>query len=95
MQVYTNNVSKFSLIQIFYDVLDGLRDQRRPRSKWLQWETPIGYLLWGMLLSIKLRKYVEQHAGNITGTRGWTEFEEGRKALQRRILAQVRENGGE
>ncbi|KAF1914029.1 hypothetical protein BDU57DRAFT_580740 [Ampelomyces quisqualis] len=80
------------LVQCFYDVLDALQRMKRPQSRWLQYVTQTGYLLWGMLVTIKMRRYLVEKHGRIEGTMGWNEFEEGKKALQGRIEAEVQKS---
>ena len=82
-----------NLVQIFYDVLDELVKVGRPRGKWLRWDTAIGYLLFGMLVSIKMKAFVEEWKSEVVGTLGWRQFEDGRRALQERILGEVRGDG--
>jgi hypothetical protein len=77
------------LVRCFYDVLDALQRMKKPRARWLQYETATGHFLFGMLVSIKMRRYlIEQHEG-IVGTEGWTAFEEGARALQAKIGVEV------
>jgi hypothetical protein len=78
------------LVQCLYDVIDTLKRMEKPQAAWLRYETKTGYLLWGMLVTIKMRRYlVEGHAA-IQGTEGWRAFEEGRRTLQGRIMEEVR-----
>jgi hypothetical protein len=93
--LHLKKTSKFEdgspdLVQCFYDTLDALKRMEKPQARWLKYETPTGYLLWGMLVTIKMRRYLtEEHAG-IQGTEGWRAFEEGRATLQGRILAEIK-----
>lgn len=77
------------LVQCFYDVLDALARMQKPQARWLQYSTETGYLLWGMLITIKMRRYLLEGHAKIEGTMGWNEFEEGRKVMQGRIGAEV------
>jgi hypothetical protein len=92
---HLNKVSKFAdgspdLVQCFYDVLDALKRMGKPQARWLEYETQTGYLLWGMLVIIKMRRFlVEGHAA-IRGTEAWRAFEEGMGTVQGRILAEIK-----
>jgi hypothetical protein len=77
------------LVQCFYDVLDALARMQKPQARWLQYSTQTGHLLWGMLITIKMRRYLLEGHAKIEGTMGWNEFEEGRKVMQGRIGAEV------
>jgi hypothetical protein len=77
------------LVQCFYDVLDALQRMAKPQARWLQYSTQTGYLLFGMLVTIKMRRYLLDGHARIQGTLGWNEFEKGRKTLQDKILAEV------
>jgi hypothetical protein len=77
------------LVQCFYDVLDTLQRMSKPQARWLQYNTQTGYLLYGMLVTIKMRKYLLEGHAKIEGTEGWKEFEVGRKTMQDKILAEV------
>jgi hypothetical protein len=94
--LHLNKNSKYAdsspdLVQCFYDVLDALKRMDKPTAPWLKFETkPLGYLLWGMLVTIKMRRYLVEGHATIQGTEGWRKFEEGRVTLQGRILEEVR-----
>ena len=77
------------LVQCFYDVLEALKDMGKPAARWLQFSTQTGYLLWGMLVALKMGRYLIEGHGNIATTEGWKDFEEGRRVLQGRILSEV------
>jgi len=77
------------LVQCFYGVLEALKGMGKPAARWLQFSTQTGYLLWGMLVALKMGRYLTEGHGNITTTEGWKGFEEGRRALQGRILTEV------
>jgi hypothetical protein len=79
-----------NLVQCFYDVLDALKRMSKPTAPWLKFETKLGHLLWGMLVTIKMRRYLIERHGTIQGTEGWRRFEEGRQTLQGRMLEEVR-----
>jgi hypothetical protein len=77
------------LVQCFYDVLEMLSAMEKPKARWLQYTTSTGYLLWGMLVTIKMRRYLAEGHTRIQMTQGWKEFEDGGKALQERIWTDV------
>jgi hypothetical protein len=81
-----------SLLQMYYDIMAEMLNDHRPRSKWLKYETQLGYYLFAMLVGIKLRRYAEEWAKDVVGTEGWHVFENGMSALQRKIIAEVRED---
>ncbi|KAF1938320.1 hypothetical protein EJ02DRAFT_354738 [Clathrospora elynae] len=77
------------LISVYYAVLDELDKLKKPQCTWLSWNTMTGFFLFGMLVCVKMRRYlVEGHDGIIV-TEGWTGFEEGRVALREKILEDV------
>lgn len=73
----------------YYGVLDALDKQNRPHARWLQWSTATGFLLFGMLVVVKMRRFLVESQERIVGTLGWEEFEKGRMQLQERILKEV------
>ncbi|CAO2657134.1 Nn.00g032600.m01.CDS01 [Neocucurbitaria sp. VM-36] len=77
------------LVRAYYDVRDELEGMKRPQAKWLQWSTRTGYLLMGMLVAIKMRRFLVEEHGGIVKTEGWREFEEEAKTLQGKILEEV------
>jgi hypothetical protein len=77
------------LVLCFYDVLDALQRMSKPQARWLQYNTQTGYLLYGMLVTIKMRNYLIDGHTKIEGTDAWKEFEMGRKTMQVKILAEV------
>jgi hypothetical protein len=77
------------LVQCFNGVLNDLRLMGRPTSKWLTWSTSTGSLLFGMLVAIKMQRYLTESHGKIKQTEAWVAWEEGRQALQARILEDV------
>jgi hypothetical protein len=78
-----------NLVRLFYGILNALQHMKKPAARWLQYSTQTGYLLYGTFVAIKMRRYLVEAHGRIQGTEGWVEFEEGRKALQGRILGEV------
>ncbi|KAF2823205.1 hypothetical protein CC86DRAFT_421972 [Ophiobolus disseminans] len=79
-----------NLIQVFYNVIDALERMEKPAARWLRYFTPLGRLLYGMFVAIKLQRYLVASHAKIQGTEGWVEFEEGAKTLQGKILDEVR-----
>ncbi|KAH5371999.1 hypothetical protein HBI48_039760 [Parastagonospora nodorum] len=77
------------LVQCFYNILEALKDMGKPAARWLQFSTQTGYLLWGMLVALKMGRYLTEGHGIITTTEAWKEFEEGRRVLQGRISSEV------
>ncbi|KAF2275789.1 uncharacterized protein EI97DRAFT_355657, partial [Westerdykella ornata] len=59
------------------DVLAELHRRERPRAMWLKYHTDEGLVLWEMLVSIKLKRFIEENCGWVMGTDGWKQFEEG------------------
>lgn len=78
-----------NLIQAYYNTLNALERMKKPAAKWLQYSTQAGYLLFGMFVAIKMRRYLMERHERIQDTEGWREFEEGKKTLQSRILDEV------
>ncbi|KAF1842280.1 uncharacterized protein K460DRAFT_291338 [Cucurbitaria berberidis CBS 394.84] len=77
------------LVRAYQNVLDELDRMKKPKAKWLRWTTHTGWLLQGMLVAIKMRRFlVEAHEG-IRQTEGWRAFEEGISVLQKSILEEV------
>ncbi|KAH7402890.1 hypothetical protein BKA66DRAFT_404832 [Pyrenochaeta sp. MPI-SDFR-AT-0127] len=64
-------------------------DLLRPAAKWLSWTTQTGFLLLGMLIAIKMRRFLLEGHKGIVSTESWKEFDEGVKALQKRIMDEV------
>ncbi|KAF2621288.1 hypothetical protein BU25DRAFT_311758, partial [Macroventuria anomochaeta] len=77
------------LVQCFNDVLNDLRLMGRPQSKWLKWSTTTGSLLFGMLVAIKMRRFLVEAHGRIRQTEAWIAWENGCRSLQGRILKEV------
>jgi len=77
------------LVQCFNDTLKDLRLMGRPTSKWLTWSTTTGLLLFGMLVAIKMQRYLTEGHGRIKQTEAWVAWEAGCRALQARILDDV------
>ncbi|KAF2255166.1 hypothetical protein BU26DRAFT_388838, partial [Trematosphaeria pertusa] len=77
------------LTQCYYNVLDELDKMRRPRAKWLRWNTSSGFFLFGMLVAIKMRRWLVQEHGRIVQTDGWKYFIAGWDVLQEKLLEEV------
>ena len=77
------------LVQCFNDTLNDLRLMGRPTSKWLTWSTTTGSLLFGMLVAIKMQRYLTEGHGRIEPTEAWVAWIDGCRALQARILEDV------
>ncbi|KAF2877203.1 hypothetical protein BDV95DRAFT_461360, partial [Massariosphaeria phaeospora] len=77
------------LAAVYYDVLGDLALIQRPRGVWLRWRTYSGFLLFGMLIGLKLRRWLGERQTLVVGTEGWKDFEAGMGALQMRIIAEV------
>jgi hypothetical protein len=77
------------LVQCFYDVLNALQRMGKPHTRWLRYSTMTGYALWCALVAIKMRRYLLEGHNKIHTTEAWTQFEDGRKVLQNKILVEV------
>ncbi|KAH9868761.1 hypothetical protein J1614_007833 [Plenodomus biglobosus] len=77
------------LVQAYYDVLIELDKRDVPRAKWLSWSTQTGFLLFGMLVVIKMRRFLVENQSSIMRTEAWRVFEDGGRQLQGRILGEV------
>lgn len=77
------------LVQCFNDVINDLRLLGRPHSKWLKWSTNTGSLLFGMLIAIKMRRFLLESHGRIRQTEAWTAWKDGCRLLQKRIMEEV------
>jgi hypothetical protein len=82
-----------NLVAMFYSILSEVEHMGRPRSAWLGRQTEVGCFLWGMLIWIKTKGFLEESGRWVVGTEGWRKFEEGGKALQGKILAEVGSTG--
>ncbi|KAF2641757.1 hypothetical protein P280DRAFT_284169 [Massarina eburnea CBS 473.64] len=78
-----------NLTQCYYDVLLAVDQASLPRGEWLKWKTHTGFLLFGMLVAIKMRRYLVEVQGKIEGTMAWKDFEHGREVLARKISHEV------
>lgn len=78
------------LVQCCYDALQELQQAGRPASEWLQYSTQTGYILWCMLVKLKMRRFLVEGHARIMETQAWRAFEEGGKVLQGQILGEVR-----
>ncbi|OAG10593.1 uncharacterized protein CC84DRAFT_1237447 [Paraphaeosphaeria sporulosa] len=89
------------LTACYYAVLADLDYYGCPRSKWLAFsrekkqdgEVSVGFLLFGMLVALKMRGFLNVYHAAVVETEGWAEFENIREGVQRRILADVRGEG--
>lgn len=61
----------------------------KPQSRWLQYKTNTGYLLWTTLVAIKMRRYLVENHQMIQLTEAWNWFEAGMKDLRDRLKAEV------
>jgi hypothetical protein len=51
------------MVLCFYDVLDTLERTKKPQARWLHYSTQTGYLMFSILVTIEIRRYlVEAHA---------------------------------
>lgn len=78
-----------NLPQCFNDVLATLSRMNKPQSKWLKYKTNTGYLLWTILVAIKMRRYLVESHQMIQCTEAWSWFEIGMKDLQDKIMVEV------
>jgi hypothetical protein len=74
------------LVQCFNDIIEDLRRNSRPQSEWLKWSTHTGSFLFGMLVAIKMRRFLVEHHDGIMHTEAWVAWEDGCRTLQNRIL---------
>jgi hypothetical protein len=79
-----------NLCRVFQEVFAELEKQGRPKGVWLKYHTAVGRLLWGTLISIKLKRHAEETSKWVVGTEGWKEFEEARKKVMQNILVEVK-----
>jgi hypothetical protein len=77
------------LVTVYYGVINQLTVMRRPTSRWLSYGTDIGYLLFNVLVFIRMKRWLEEAQPGIVGTEAWKAFEEGRLSIQGGILGQV------
>lgn len=78
------------LVQCFNGITVDLKLMNRPKSRWLTWTTTTGSLLFGMLVAIKMRRFLVESHGRIQQTAAWLAWEECYQAMQLRILEDVR-----
>ncbi|KAF2440418.1 hypothetical protein P171DRAFT_318177, partial [Karstenula rhodostoma CBS 690.94] len=86
------------LVTCYYAILSSLDNYGCPRSKWLAFSptgmqdggVSVGFLLFGMLVALKMRGFLNVYHAAIVETEGWAEFENMREGMQRRILGDVR-----
>jgi hypothetical protein len=83
------------LTNCYYAVMEDLVLHRRVKSRWLEYHTEEGYFLYGMLVGLKMRRYLEEKQTLIVGTEGWKGLLEGLGTLQRKILEKVRGQDGD
>ena len=77
------------LVECFNSVLDNFKLMGRPQSKWLKWSTDTGSLLFGMLVAIKMKRYLMEGHNWILQTEAWIAWEDGCRGLQRQILEEI------
>jgi hypothetical protein len=81
-----------NLAALFHQVFEELHRSEYPKGKWLAYNTHIGLLLYGMLISIKMKRHVEECTQWVIGTKGWNEFEVSRRNLMSNILYEINGN---
>lgn len=88
------------LVACYYAVLADLESHGCPRSRWLGFsrekkngKVSVGFLMFGMLVAVKMRGFLTMYHGGIVETDGWAGFENMREGVQRRILGDVRGEG--
>lgn len=91
---YAQRKSKYAdmspdLVGCFYNVCDALQRMKKPKARWLKYETQTGLLLFGMLVLIMMRRFLVEQRREVLGTEGWREFEETAVWVQGRILEEV------
>jgi hypothetical protein len=59
------------LVTMYLGVTNQLTAMRRPTSRWLSYRTAIGYLLFHLLVCIRMKRWLEEGHGLILGTEGW------------------------
>jgi hypothetical protein len=84
----------------YYDILEDIDSRGYPKSRWLQFNRKgegrlkgVGFLLFGMLVAVKMRGFMVEHHARIMMTEAWADFENCREELQRMILKHVRGSG--
>ncbi|KAJ4293180.1 hypothetical protein N0V90_008462 [Kalmusia sp. IMI 367209] len=80
----------------YYGVLEDLDKVGRPHAKWLSFNPTdadndrVGFSLFGMLVALKMRRYLVEQQPGIRSTDAWAAFENSREELQRMILKEVK-----
>jgi hypothetical protein len=77
------------LVQRFFAVLNTLESMGKPSAPWLKFETRLGSLLWIMLVTIKIRRYLIAKHRAIQGTERLRRFDEWGATLQNIILEEL------
>ncbi|CBX94683.1 hypothetical protein LEMA_P116860.1 [Plenodomus lingam JN3] len=67
----------FAYLGIRCKYADGSPDRQLPKSKWLRRSTQMGALLFGMLVVIKMTRFLVEGQGGILRTEAWRVFKDG------------------
>ncbi|KAF2020361.1 hypothetical protein BU24DRAFT_316530, partial [Aaosphaeria arxii CBS 175.79] len=78
-----------NLIAVLHAALRFIRETGRPKSKWLSWDTCLGYLLFTTLVCIKLKRVMKETHFLVVDSHGWADLDQEMRALQARILAEI------
>lgn len=94
LEAHSNEPSGFEdgsvdLVRVYYDMCMDLDRMKKPQARWLQYRTRTGVFLLGMLVAIKMRRFLMEERPGVVGTEGWMEFEEEGRRSQQRVLGEV------
>ncbi|KAF2727403.1 hypothetical protein EJ04DRAFT_570408 [Polyplosphaeria fusca] len=78
-----------NLIRLWWEVLEELSRQRRPWCRLLQWKTHLGWLLFGMFVAVKIRRWVIEDPAFMIETNAWSMFEDSMRELQTKISQEI------
>lgn len=81
------------LVRAYREVVWELERRGVPRARWLRWCTGVGWLLFGMLVFVKMRRVLEEEYGGVLGTEAWGAFEGEGYGLRERLLDEVHGEG--
>ncbi|KAH6620518.1 hypothetical protein C7974DRAFT_315754, partial [Boeremia exigua] len=77
------------LVQCFNELFEDIRLMGRPKAKWLMWNTTDGLLLFRILVSVKMHRFLMDGYASIMETEAWVAWEEGCRLLQKSLLESV------
>ncbi|ORY00444.1 hypothetical protein BCR34DRAFT_494569 [Clohesyomyces aquaticus] len=71
-----------NLTSVYREVMEEIRILGMPRSRGLHWTGICGYLLFGMLVLIKLERWVKETNAGYLATQGWETFLQGKEGMR-------------